>query len=839
MTIVNIEKFKMFLAVMLLMLSLICGATDIVKDGKSSYKIFLDKNEPSSVYLGAKELKEYIKKVTGCDIKIATKAPAAAYISLGYNKLAKDAGVNLSQVKADGYKIVVKNGNIYILGYDTKDNTISTKCSFSKGTLFGTYSFIEKYLGVRWFMPGKEGEYFTKKADLSIMDTDYVENPDFRWRSIPYLAKKAINRKIVSEWMLRQKINVQAYKHSLVHYHVWQRIFTDDVYKKHPEYFSKLNGKRMPPVGDRYKICTTNPGAIKLHADYIIKYFDKHPDVKGYSVSPTDSAGYCQCKKCRALDEKNADKNGRFTKRILHYYNAVAKLVYKRYPDKYVCGYIYADYLYPPQDKNIKLADNLFLVIASSLTYGYTYYRPEVQKKWNEIMRSWCSMTKNISYYDLPMHSSANNGAPLAPGIEQLKKMFLKLKHYKVKGLYIYGEPEWGHGVVYNYLLAKLMWKADFNVNKHLDDFYSKCYGAAGKEVKELFDLVDAGMKNYYLKHTASYTLTRDILAKVYAANADKMEKLYFAALKHEVEEKQKQRLKMLGENLKVMFYLCKAYGLIEKANASKLYLSEKEFNELATKFKDAFYLPVLNFSGDSLKRKIRMVSVSPAAKPVNAEKTSRFYLRGSVELVIQAQNENIIEVDFTSIRVRSEVISYLVVDSSGNKIVSGMVAKNKTVKFIGKTSEIYHMFVKTKSSSYCLRVKNAPYAFFAGKDKKYPKGLHFLGRVTPMYLYVPKTAREFTVTINSASNPESKTGGETALAKLYDSSGKLVENFSTVKITVDRKTIKNTKAGFWKLVISKAPVGYLDDVYVSLSGKHVSGYVSLEANKILKVSLD
>lgn len=836
-------KFYKVIKLLSVVLFFYCGSTciavELVKDGKTSLTIYHDKTVPSSVLSATKELKHYIKKVSGANIKITTSIPSGNYISLGYNKLSRQAGLKLDKIKADGYTIVAKNGNIYIFGHDTKDGTVSTKCGFSKGTLFGVYSFIEKHLGVRWFMPGKDGEYYTPKLNITLKDNVLIENPDFRWRRIPYLVKdRKLHGKMIGKWLLRQKINEQAYNMSLIHYHVWQRIFTNDVYKKHPEYFAMLNGKRMVPVGDRYKICTSSPGAIKFHAQAAINFFNKNPMKKGYSLSPTDSAGYCQCSNCLAQDEAGADADGKFTRRILLFYNAVAKIVYKKYPNRYMCGYIYADYLYPPKDKSIKISPNLFLVVASSLTYGYTYFRPEVQKKWDKIMRSWSSMTQNIAYYDLPIHSSPNNGAPLAPGIKQLKKMLPELKKFKVKALYIYGDSEWGHAAVYNYLLAKMTWNANLNVDKHLSEYYAKCYGQGASEIRKLYELIDSNMKSYYLKNKASYTLTTDILRKVYVANLQKIESLYFSALNKDVKGSQRQRLEMLGDNLKVMYYLCKAYGLVSKDNASKLNMTDKAFKVFSKEKQKAFYLPVIDNS-ESIVKKLRSLAVKAHKKAKNHEKLRRYYLRDGVEIIIQAQNDNVIEIDFNRVKIRANIINYLIVNSTGKKIISGIIAKDGKIHFNGRNGEIYHVFIKTRSSSYALNFSKVPYAFFAGKDKKHSHGLHFLGKTTPLYFYVPENVKEFSLMMYSSSRPGSKTGGETAQGALYDPNGKLVEKISTVDVTVDMKKIKNPIPGFWKYDISKAEKGFLDDVYISISGKGMSGFVSPDPAKLLSVNIE
>ena len=835
-----LRNIKLLVVIGCLLVNGVVGAVELVKTSRTALVIYHRKNAVATVKTAATELQHYLKKVSGARIKITNKSPMGKFISLGVNSLSRQAGLNLNNIKADGYRITVSNGNIYILGHDTQNGKMSTKCGFSKGTLFGTYSFIEKYLGVRWLMPGKAGEYCPALKNILLDNKlSLVENPSFRWRHIPYLIK---NRQrdgvLIRQWALRNKLNYQAYSMSLYHYHIWQYIFTPEVYKKHPEYFALLGGRRVRPVGDRYKICTSNKGTINYHAQAAFKFFASHPHNKGFSLSPTDSAGYCQCPKCLAQDESNRPENGSLTRRILLYYNAVAKLVNKRYPERYMCGYIYADYLYPPQDRSLKIAPNLFLVVASSLTYGYTFFRPEVQKEWFKIMRHWSSITHNIGYYDLPMHCSANNGAPLAPGVEQLKIMLPALKKFKVKSVYIYGDEEWGHATVYNYLLARLMWNANLDIDRELKLFYQQCYGKGGRDIGKMYSLIDRSMKKYYLKnHRAAYTLTTDILRQVYAANLVRIEQYYFAALNRTTNPSAVKRLKMLGESLQIMYFFLNRFGLVKSGTKSKLALNKKNFKLLQQHAEKVFYLPNLGGSIKFDAKKLPVVSVKPGNAGKNSEKTSLFLLRASSRIVMQAQNEHLIKVVFNRVTIRGNMIEYLVVTSTGEKVISGSLAANGAFSFPGKTGEIYHLFINTSSTSYNIKIAHVPYAIFAGKSSRRSKGLHLLGKTTPLYFYVGKKCQNFTLTLNSESKPGSKTGGETAIGKLYNPKGRLVTELSTLGNPVDSKTINRPMSGCWKFVPAKAAKGYFDDVYIILKGQGLARYMATEPKNMLWVT--
>ncbi|HCA47978.1 MAG TPA: hypothetical protein DEP45_11695, partial [Armatimonadetes bacterium] len=60
---------------------------------------------------------------------------------------------------------------------------------------------------------------------------------------------------------------------------------------------------------------------------------------------------------------------------------------------------------------------------------------------------------------------------------------------------------------------------------------------------------------------------------------------------------------------------------------------------------------------------------------------------------------------------------------------------------------------------------------------------------------------------------------GETVLGALYAPDGREVETFRVVEVPVERKkvTVGAGDAGWWKLTLSQAEAGVIDDVYVDL----------------------
>ena len=114
---------------------------------------------------------------------------------------------------------------------------------------------------------------------------------------------------------------------------------------------------------------TADKPLIELIAEMaknIIKLFDEEPDIDILSLAPQDGGGFCECDRCRALDEERPPKeawHARYSNRLAVFNNAVAKRVAVKYPDKLIKVGAYAMYLRVPQDPDYRPAPNLAIQV--------------------------------------------------------------------------------------------------------------------------------------------------------------------------------------------------------------------------------------------------------------------------------------------------------------------------------------------------------------------------------------------------------------------------------------------------------------------------------------------
>ncbi len=799
----------------------LAAPVQLVRDQASEFVIYHDEAAPSSVVMAASELQEYLYKASSAKLAIVHE-PRPPMICLGDNAASRAAGLSVEKIPIEGFRIVTKAGSIFILGPDTADGQRTPGGGASTGTRNGTYAFIERFLGVRWLVPGKHGDYLPKSTSIVIPETDFTDAPFFLNRRVPYTQQ---GRREVKRWWARQRLGWSLY---LIHGHNWRRTIPASHFDEHPQWFPERGGVRVPPTG-RYKLCTTNPGVVRAYADATIAYFDRNAEATCYSLSPSDSAGYCECEKCSALYETDPNGNRSVTPAILTFYNDVARLVAAKYPDKRLAGYVYAAYVFPPKEP-IPLEPNVFLVWAPSFDYGYTLFRPELQRQWEDLLAQWTQVTENISYYDLPAHVLTESGALNPPGLKILEFIYPRLKAANIKGVYVYGIEAWGRGGPLNYLLAKLAWDPDADVESLFDEFCDKAYGRGGDDVNRMYRLLDAEVERHFLQYPdARYRLTPDMMRDVYAKNLDEIERLYRAAESKVDRADAQARLKMIGDNLTALHWNLRQLRLLDEPKQSSFYLSDADFFEFLSNRRGSLALQPTTATAppEYVRKKLHVV---PADELPGAEPVEPFRLRGDQHLVLCPTGKRPVEVKFSRISTRGKLVTYSAYRSDGRELASGLMSAEVPVELAAEGSPYYHLAISAGAASFMVEVTGAAWAVDGSLGDQ---GLHFLSTVTPVYFHVPKDVAAFHLSL------EATPPGETAVATLHGPDGQPVAEFDCTAVSVDRKKVSAlpSAAGWWKLQVRRAATGALDDVWIK-AGDELSGYFSLAPGQALHVEV-
>ncbi len=797
-----------------------CAPVTIVEDGASDFVIVHVPDAPPSVLQAASELQAHIREVSGAELPIVTETAEPAIV------LGAAAGLDLTDVPVEGFRIVTRDGNVLIAGQDTAAGERTAHGGTSFGTRHGTYAFIEQFLGVRWLLPTEIGMDAPHTPTITVPETDMMDAPFFPNRRLPYIQA---DKDGVNTWVDRQRVarghGPEGQSLQIFHGHNFRRTIPPELFDEHPDWFPMFDGERVPPTG-RYKLCLTNPDLIEAFAQQAIEYFDERPDAVTFSLSPSDSGGWCRCPDCEAMYETDPEGNLSVTPAVLHFYNGVSRIVAEKYPDKVLAGYVYAAYVYPPSE-SIPLEPNFFPVWAPHMDYGYTLFRPELQQTWETLAQQWTDLTDRLMYYDLPNRLSNQAGAICPPGLEILEFIYPRLKQHGMQGVYVYGEPAWGGGGPSNYLLAKLAWDPDADVEALFVEYIERSYHAGAPEIEALYRLLDAEMKRHFIENDdARWTLTPKIMRDVYARNFDEIERLYRAAEAKITDEKAQQRLEWMGWNLAMLHWNMRQFDMLDDPEASSFYMTDADFFEWLSEHRDS---PAINAPSPSTgSADVQQLAVAAADDLPNAEAVERHLLRGDQHLVIQP-TEDVTTISFSSITARGRLLQYVVLGADGAEITSGLVSSEVPIELDAVGSSHYHLLITAGPATFRVDVEGGAWAASSDVDSK---GLHMLGKAaTPLYFEVPEGVEAFHLSLQGTPP------GETVLGTLIAPDGREVESFRAVERPIDRKQVAvgPNDAGWWKLVIEEAEVGVLDDYWVML-GDEIPGWISIDPEAALSV---
>jgi hypothetical protein len=489
----------------------------ITKNQEPQATILVSDKASEGELLAANELQSYILKSSGgfIPMKKDDEDFCDNAIAIGRNKINITSNLDLDRLGREGFRIKT-NGNV--LSLVGKDDA---------GTQFAVYTFLEKYLGIRWFWPGELGEVVPRMETIEVGKIDDTEEPDFKWRNRGpggalwgsstgptemharelLLGVSREHQREVQLWEKRNKWGGM----KIYGGHVLGEIFTPAKYAEtHPEYYALVNGKRRVPGKDYdYKhggqICTSNPEVIKVTVEWVRDFFDKHPDYDAVHITMNDGLGFCECASCRALDsgeaikekgidaEEAAEKGTRdtsITDRIFTFANQVAQEVQKTHPGKYVVNLAYSRYITPP--KFIKL--HPFVILQYCLWSAYRHANADIRKGQEEIAAGWAKAAKRKGIYEYYINGSWPSLYRLiVPHIAQ------SIRYLYKQGYDLYqtqSGDEFGINGINYYVAGKLLWDTSLDEQKILDDSYQKAFGPAGSAIRRFHSrLEDAWTK--------------------------------------------------------------------------------------------------------------------------------------------------------------------------------------------------------------------------------------------------------------------------------------------------------------------------------------------------------
>jgi uncharacterized protein DUF4838/glycosyl hydrolase family 67 len=436
-------------------------------------------SSPSQVY-AAEELQRFAKEMTGAELPIITDErplPAKA-ILLGVTRHTATVlgeAPDLVKLGDDGFRLVTHPPHLLIIG------------SPVRGTLYGVYELLEKYGGCRWY--AKHHRSIPKLDSWTIPPLDETQLPAFPMREPFWWGM------FEGDFAARCKANGN--RHELQEKHGGKIRFgaglfvhtfyplmpPSEFFAEHPEYYSERNGERTT---ERAQLCLTNPDVLRIVTERVLARIRQDPHAKLFSVSQNDWGGWCECENCRKIDEREGSPSGT----MIHFVNQVAEAVEKEFPDVWIETLAYQYTRHPP--KTLKPRHNVvprLCTIECDFSVPLDVSTYEQNQKFVEDIKGWSAITDKLYVWDY----TTNFGHYVSPhpnfGCLQGNVKFFRDNH--VVGLFeqgAYQAPHAEFAELRAWILAKLLWNPDQDVEPLYRDFFEGYYGPAAEPIRQYFD---------------------------------------------------------------------------------------------------------------------------------------------------------------------------------------------------------------------------------------------------------------------------------------------------------------------------------------------------------------
>lgn len=487
-------------------------------------EIVVAADAPPVVSFAAKEAKEFLFQTLGAEIPVTT-APRAGklHLVLGANRWSEEAGVSVSSVANDGFVLFAKGDDVFIAGEDDpkidpaarlKNPWWGSHC-YSHGTLNGVYDFLECVVGVRFYFPGELGTCVAPKKSVEIPEGRIVKEPalairkwseysDGEWPEGSDAKRAQHPMKALN--LLRNRASTKNYGccHGLNGFRYVERFG-----KSHPEYFAlDAKGNRMIDGKGwaRGHLCFTSGIREEIFRDCLSYLRGEDASVRGIpsiykkgsfgwnynttryciDLMPQDGNAACHCERCKAL----LRKDGRRFPATELVWGLLAEVAGRLKDEGFEPTFTmmsYADYADLP---DCQLPTNLKVMVARTGPWKNTV--PSNIESDVAFLDSWARRLGGKTWmWTYPRRGETRNPdipgwAPRAWG-----------RYYKNVAPHVFGifaECD-GDRAIDNlmgyYMLSKICWNPNVDVDGVMDEFYRRMFGAAAAEMKAALDTAE------------------------------------------------------------------------------------------------------------------------------------------------------------------------------------------------------------------------------------------------------------------------------------------------------------------------------------------------------------
>lgn len=484
--------------------------SSIVKEGKSEYKIVYGKQASETEKYAASEMQSFIYQMTGVRLLLIedgfVKGNPNQLICIGENAILESSGIELdySELGTDGFLMKTQGTNLYIVGG-------------KRGTLYGVYDFLEKICGVKFI--ANDCTYTPQLSEIPLYSMNVTEIPEFENRG--YLAAVTPTDQVWyarsrnnCEWMQTEEKyggGMSWYTNKISSGHNALTYVSPNIYykteadkQKNGHMFYVNNGKVVDLC---YTDGITEDGkldesmsvsAAKIAIESLKTYIQDGSEELYYMFGHMDTRYMCACDDCTKMISKYG-KSGVYIRFANVLYDEAQKWANENLNGRKLKFVIFAYFIseqppvafnaetkeYEAIDETVIPREDIYIRLAPIDSNRYYTVSDENQtaKKYNDWLKKWGVLSDKFMVWAYSaMH-------PQYFWYYPMKHTFVDtLKDYKeigVKYMFMQGGNtelnDW-QSIMDDYLMSKLLWNPNRDVNALVEEFVHYYFGEMVEE---------------------------------------------------------------------------------------------------------------------------------------------------------------------------------------------------------------------------------------------------------------------------------------------------------------------------------------------------------------------
>ena len=374
----------------------------------------------------------------------------------------------------DGFSLIPEEGAIRIRGG-------------KRGIIYGSYELLEM-LGCRFFTPECEKIPTVPEVQISLHKT-ITQKPILEYREHNYIDLRRSPRFAVKSRVNGHHNPIPEELGGNMPYswyvHSFEAMVPPSKYgKEHPEFYAMLENGTRPQDYARFQLCLTAPGLVDVAVDSVRQALKDRPASRIISISQNDWLGNCQCPQCKAVDAEEGSPSGT----LLRFVNEIAERLEPEFPN---VVFDTLAYIYTRATPKITRPRHNVCVRLCSIEACFSHsFEACTDHSFLADLTAWGKVCDRVYIWD---YTTCFGHYPTPhPNWHALQPNMKAFIRNHVKGVFEQANGAQGGGVDLNelraYIITRLLWDADTDVDRHIREFTDYYYGAGGVYIREYIE---------------------------------------------------------------------------------------------------------------------------------------------------------------------------------------------------------------------------------------------------------------------------------------------------------------------------------------------------------------